>query len=65
MNALIIGHGMKRDIDNAFFVFENFARLNLRPDANTFSFDGGIVHRCEIQISLRGGNTTHVQPPGC
>ena len=38
MNALIIGHGMKRDIDNAFFVFENFARLNLRPDANTFSF---------------------------
>jgi len=38
MNILIIGHGMRRDINNAFFVFEEFARLNLKPDANTFSF---------------------------
>jgi len=38
MNALLAGYGMKRDINNAFLVFEEFAQLHLQPDTNTFTF---------------------------
>lgn len=38
MNALLAGYGMKRDINNAFLVFEGFAQLHLQPDTNTFTF---------------------------
>lgn len=38
MNALILGFGIKRDINSAFLVFEDFDRFNLRPDINTFTF---------------------------
>ena len=38
MNALLAGYGMKRDINNAFLVFEEFAELHLQPDTNTFTF---------------------------
>lgn len=38
MNALIMGYGMKRDINSAFYVFENFPRFNLQPDDTTFTF---------------------------
>lgn len=38
MNALLIGYGMKRDINNAFIVFEDLEKFNINPDDNTFSF---------------------------
>lgn len=38
MNALILGYGIKRDINSAFLVFEDFDRFNLCPDINTFTF---------------------------
>eukprot|EP00571_Detonula_confervacea_P005363 CAMPEP_0172313854 /NCGR_PEP_ID=MMETSP1058-20130122/21123_1 /TAXON_ID=83371 /ORGANISM="Detonula confervacea, Strain CCMP 353" /LENGTH=756 /DNA_ID=CAMNT_0013027577 /DNA_START=99 /DNA_END=2369 /DNA_ORIENTATION=- len=38
MNVMLIGYGMKRDINSAFYIFEELPRFNLQPDANTFSF---------------------------
>lgn len=38
MNALMLGYGMKREINNAFRVFENLDSFNLTPDSNTFTF---------------------------
>ena len=38
MNSLLIGYGMKRDINNAFLIFEDFEKFNIQPDANTFTF---------------------------
>jgi hypothetical protein len=38
MNALLAAYGMKRDINNAFLVFEEFDALHLQPDSNTFTF---------------------------
>lgn len=38
MNVLLIGYGMKRDLNTAFSVFEDFPKWELRPDASTFSF---------------------------
>jgi hypothetical protein len=38
MSALLAAYGMKRDINNAFLVFEEFAALHLQPDSNTFTF---------------------------
>lgn len=38
MNVMLIGYGMMRDLNNAFFVFEELPRLGLQPDINTFSF---------------------------
>lgn len=38
LNALILGYGIKRDIDSAFVVYEDFERFDLHPDANTYTF---------------------------
>ncbi|KAL7541638.1 hypothetical protein ACHAXR_011073 [Thalassiosira sp. AJA248-18] len=38
MNILIVGYGMRRDINSAFLVFEDCARFNIAPDASTFTF---------------------------
>jgi len=38
MNAVMMGYGMNRDINAAFFVYEDLARFNLKPDATTFWF---------------------------
>lgn len=38
MNVLLLGYGMKKDINTAFNVYDDFVTYNLKPDANTFSF---------------------------
>lgn len=38
MNSLIMAYGMKRDLNSAFFVFEEMTRYQLQPDMNTFTF---------------------------
>ena len=38
MNCLLLGFGMRKDLDSAFEVFEDFTKLNLTHDENTFAF---------------------------
>jgi pentatricopeptide repeat protein len=38
MNTLLLGFGMRKDIDAAFNVFDDLTRYRLQPDINTFSF---------------------------
>ena len=38
MNVLLIGYGLRQDINNSFFVFEDLPNWELQPDANTFTF---------------------------
>ena len=38
LNAILLGYGIKRDINSAFLVFEDFRLLNLRRDDNTYTF---------------------------
>lgn len=38
MNCLMMGYGMKKNIQSAFDVFHSFQELGLRPDANTATF---------------------------
>ncbi|KAL7519603.1 hypothetical protein ACHAWX_004362 [Stephanocyclus meneghinianus] len=38
MNCLLLGYGIKKDIDTAFDVFEDFAKYELQTDKNTFTF---------------------------
>ena len=38
MNSLLLGFGMRKDLDSAFNIFDDFFRYGIRPDANTFSF---------------------------
>lgn len=38
MNCLLLGFGMRKDLDGAFQMFESFAKFNLERDENTFVF---------------------------
>jgi hypothetical protein len=38
LNCLLLGFGMRKDIDMAFEVFESFAKYGLETDKNTYSF---------------------------
>ncbi|KAL9179850.1 hypothetical protein ACHAXT_007820 [Thalassiosira profunda] len=38
LNALLMGYGMRGNIDAAFRVFESFPKNGLQPDENTFTF---------------------------
>jgi pentatricopeptide repeat protein len=38
MNCLLLGYGMRKDLDSAFEVFELFQEYDLRADENTFAF---------------------------
>lgn len=38
MNVLLHSYGINRDLNNAFYVFEELPRFDLKPDANTFAF---------------------------
>lgn len=38
MNCLLLGFGMRKDLDKAFEVFEGFVTYNLKTDENTFAF---------------------------
>lgn len=38
MNSLMLGYGMKKNIESAFDVFKSFQELGLKPDSNTVTF---------------------------
>lgn len=38
MNSLMLGYGMKKNIQSAFDVFQSFEELGLKPDSNTVTF---------------------------
>ena len=38
INCLLLGYGMKKDLETAFELFENFDKYNIQADDNTYAF---------------------------
>mmetsp|Transcript_26501 Transcript_26501/g.43076 ORF Transcript_26501/g.43076 Transcript_26501/m.43076 type:complete len:712 (+) Transcript_26501:95-2230(+) len=58
MNSLLMGYGMKKNIQAAFDVFDSFQELGLKPDSNTVTFLMEILY---FSTTMRFGRRSYAK----